>query len=1018
MKLGEPRRVAAVSMAKRVAFEIGTSLSHQDIGNSAADLNINCLQGIVGYQIRYDGSTAANLNNRIKFMTDGILLQEAKDDILLSKYSVIVIDEAHERNLNGDILLGILSRIVPLRAKLYLEGNDVFPLRVVIMSATLRVSDFTENEALFPSKLPGDFLEKVEVCKKTRNLEPRELSLLRSGYFVNAEYFGLTNSLGAEKVIVPSPRVVDVENLGKNEGNYVMHFSRKTAVKDYVTASFRKILQIHRKLPKGGILVFLPGQKQINQLLALLRSEAEKEERQRKRLDRLANQNTESDASEDFDFSDIDSDVSSEIEPEEANSGRIRHILKSFQRTYSSDEESVVNSNQQSSFEGTTTSLDSSILPPKLKLKVLPLYARLELRKQNEVFETVDSNKVRLVVVATNVAETSITIPGIRYVVDSGRQNLKTFLNAKSDFSTRFISKASAKQRAGRSGRWVLGNKLKSGHCYTTYSSNVYEQFFPAFEKAEIEIANSDDVVLYMHHLGIRCPSAFPFPTQPSKSRISASESSLFQIGALKTTKEGYSLTNLGEQMGKYPVSSRLGKMLALALSRSDVETIKLTITLVAIMSLQNPFLSNLDNVERTGSISNLKEKRSIFHSERSDFLYHLNAVGGFLYLDQALSRHVSQFNDFCARYFMHKKTLIEIRKLCLQLWKLVQTTFEDKNSGQFMISKPINHQSLFLQQVIISSHLDRLAKKLSFEDAKFVWDKINENVPKKNFRKWPYEVLGTKEFAFVSSESVLFQRNSGKLPDFICFAELETKELKNFVSQEDEVKMIVRDVEDEVREDDVEESSNAVKATDFTELTGLNDAQDLVDLSNKVIFMKGLTEVNPRWLHQLSKGTQQICLKISDITLTPPRFNDTTKRVEFLCSPQYGSPGSRPWILPDQWLEWMEILDQLSSQEMDSGYICILIHLLNGDIFPQFSLQGKTSLRLSYSSFDKNKFDARVGSLVNALRLKKVWSEEKLLDVWRHDSSFLMKETKFLLRKEFRKTNWASLVKPCLNKG
>lgn len=95
----QPRRVAAVSMANRVAYELSLTASH------------------VSYQIRYDATVSPSTS--IKFMTDGVLLRELATDFLLSKYSVIVIDEAHERSINTDILIGVLSRVIKLREDLW-----------------------------------------------------------------------------------------------------------------------------------------------------------------------------------------------------------------------------------------------------------------------------------------------------------------------------------------------------------------------------------------------------------------------------------------------------------------------------------------------------------------------------------------------------------------------------------------------------------------------------------------------------------------------------------------------------------------------------------------------------------------------------------------------------------------------------------------------------------------------------------------------------------------------------------
>src|ERR1700733_10069939 len=100
----QPRRVAAMSMANRVAHELSLTSSR------------------VSYQIRYD--TTVSPSTSIKFMTDGVLLRELASDFLLSKYSVLIIDEAHERSMNTDILIGVLSRVLKLREQLWKEGKE------------------------------------------------------------------------------------------------------------------------------------------------------------------------------------------------------------------------------------------------------------------------------------------------------------------------------------------------------------------------------------------------------------------------------------------------------------------------------------------------------------------------------------------------------------------------------------------------------------------------------------------------------------------------------------------------------------------------------------------------------------------------------------------------------------------------------------------------------------------------------------------------------------------------------
>ena len=128
----QPRRVAAMSTARRVAEELGPTYGDR-----------------VAHQIRFDSSVKPATS--IKFMTDGVLLRELSVDLTLSKYSVIIIDEAHERTINTDILIGILSRVVRLRND---TANALPSLKLIIMSATLRIEDFSQNTKLFKEPPP------------------------------------------------------------------------------------------------------------------------------------------------------------------------------------------------------------------------------------------------------------------------------------------------------------------------------------------------------------------------------------------------------------------------------------------------------------------------------------------------------------------------------------------------------------------------------------------------------------------------------------------------------------------------------------------------------------------------------------------------------------------------------------------------------------------------------------------------------------------------------------------------
>jgi ATP-dependent RNA helicase DHX37/DHR1 len=197
----QPRRVAAVSLSNRVRDELGFKPS----------------SSVVAHQIRYSSTTSPE--TAIKFMTDGVLLRELASDFLLSRYSVVVVDEAHERGVNTDVLIGVLSRVAKLREAKWRAHRDdkekgkegaIKPLRIVIMSATLRIEDFASNTSLFATPPP-------------------------------------------------------VIHVPARQHPVTMHFSRKT-VGDYVQEAYKKVCKIHARLPPGGVLVFMTGQAEIMQL--------------------------------------------------------------------------------------------------------------------------------------------------------------------------------------------------------------------------------------------------------------------------------------------------------------------------------------------------------------------------------------------------------------------------------------------------------------------------------------------------------------------------------------------------------------------------------------------------------------------------------------------------------------------------------------------------------------------------------------------------------------------------------
>jgi ATP-dependent RNA helicase DHX37/DHR1 len=194
----------------------------------------------------------------------------------------------------------------------------------------------------------------------------------------------------------------------------------------------------------------------------------------------------------------------------------------------------------------------------------------------------------RLVVVATNVAETSLTIPGMKYVVDSGRSKERHYdmESGVQSFNISWISKASASQRAGRAGR------TGPGHCYRLYSSAVFEDFFEQYTKPEILRMPIEGIVLQMKSMNLDAVIHFPFPTPPDRQALKMAEEQLIRLGALSAPPSegaGHSrITDLGRAMSLFPLSPRYSKMLVVGQQHGCLPYV---IAVVCALSVGDPFL-------------------------------------------------------------------------------------------------------------------------------------------------------------------------------------------------------------------------------------------------------------------------------------------------------------------------------------------------------------------------------------------------------------------------------------------
>lgn len=656
----QPRRVAAVSMANRVGAELG------DHGKRVA------------HQIRFD-TTVKNEGTEdgtaMKFMTDGVLLREMMNDFLLTKYSALIIDEAHERNINTDILIGMLSRAVKLRR----EKSK--PLKLIIMSATLRVSDFSENKQLF-------------------KLAPPILKVEARQYPVS------------------------------------VHFDKKTKF-DYVEQAFKKTCKIHKRLPPGGILIFLTGQNEITTLVKKLRNEFPFNTRKKQYVE---DENVQYRVSNNvaMEAEDVDLDIALRERKEEELEG---------------GSESESDSDEEEGFEETLEDHQSESDP----LYVLPLYSLLPTAQQMKVFENPPEGS-RMCIVATNVAETSLTIPGIRYVVDCGRSKERK-LNEETgvqSFEVDWISKASAGQRAGRAGR------TGPGHCYRLFSSAIYEEFFEQFSKPEILRMPVESTVLTMKSMGIHQIINFPFPTPPDRRALAKAERLLVTLGALE--KKEKTITDLGKTMAFFPLSPRFAKILIVG---NQIECLPYVIAIVSALSVGDPFLDEYDlgvNEEKkqsTGAESASEEEeedemevqaeverkrrvrtkfyksRAMFSrlDEKSDALRLLSAVCAFDHVPK------DKKQKFLEDHFLRSKLMEEIQKLRKQINHIVQTnarkdTIAQQDRKEAKLGVPSKQQISALKQIITSGFIDQVAIRTDVIDADYKLSK------KASITAVPYSVV------------------------------------------------------------------------------------------------------------------------------------------------------------------------------------------------------------------------------------------------------------------------------------
>ncbi len=564
----QPRRLAARSVADRIADELG-----QTVGREPGQ--------VVGYQVRFTDEVGPT--TLVKLMTDGILLAEIQSDPMLRRYDTLIIDEAHERSLNIDFILGYVARLLPARPD----------LKVIITSATIDSDRFARHFGTWEGT-PGSgrLIEPAPVIEVSGRTYPVEIRYRPLGPTTPSSYTSEASPAQADdpieiiettEVTESGPMQLVLEDpddelatLGYGMGEDI----------DVETAICHAVDELSAE-GDGDILVFLPGERDIRDTEAAL-------------LDHLK--------------------------------GR-----------------------------GRRAGDDKGARPGDIE--ILPLYARLTAAEQHRVFEP---HRLRRVVLATNVAETSLTVPGIRYVIDPGLARISRYSNKTKvqRLPIEPISQASANQRAGRCGRVAEGVAIR------LFSQADYNSR-PRFTEPEILRTSLASVILQMASLGLGAVEDFPFLDAPDRRAVRDGVALLVEIGALAQDRESadaapassqYRLTGIGRDLARLPIDPRLGRML---LEAERLGCASEVLVIVAALSIQ-------DVRERPAEHQGAADaSHARLADPHSDFITYLNL---WRYLAvQARDLSGSAFRRLCRAEFFHYLRWREWRDVVGQLRQMAR---------------------------------------------------------------------------------------------------------------------------------------------------------------------------------------------------------------------------------------------------------------------------------------------------------------------------------------------------------
>jgi ATP-dependent helicase HrpA len=317
------------------------------------------------------------------------------------------------------------------------------------------------------------------------------------------------------------------------------------------------------------------------------------------------------------------------------------------------------------------------------KTEILPLYARLSAGEQARIFR---SHQGRRIVLATNVAETSLTVPGVRFVIDTGLARVSRYDTRRKvqRLPIEKISQASAQQRAGRAGR------TSAGICIRLYSEEDFAGR-PAFTPPEIVRTNLASVILQMASLGLGSIEEFPFVEPPSTRAIRDGAATLFELGALD---EEHRLTRVGRELARLPVDPRVGRII---LGGRDHRCLAEILVIAAALSVQDPRYRPHDAKEKAD------QAHRRFRNETSDFISYLKLWDA--YQDQAGRAGSSKLRAWCETHFVSFLRMREWQDVHRQLHQLVR--------GMGFPLKSARGDDAALHRALLTGYLGNVAMKL-----------------------------------------------------------------------------------------------------------------------------------------------------------------------------------------------------------------------------------------------------------------------------------------------------------------